>query len=54
MEQEKQRQHVNNIYLYCGKPCHVDHERLKKLGPHATCVVYATNPQLNESKNEHI
>jgi hypothetical protein len=54
MEQEKQHQHINNLYLYCRKLGHVGHECLKEHGPHATCVIFVTNPQPEKLENEHV
>jgi hypothetical protein len=54
MKQEKQCQRTNNLYLYRGKPNHVVRECPKKCGPHATHVIFITNPQPKESKNEHV
>jgi hypothetical protein len=48
-KQEKQHQRTNNLCLYCGEPCHIVCECLKKNGPHATCAISIINPQLKES-----
>jgi hypothetical protein len=54
MEQEKQCQHTNNLYLYCEEPCHVVHECPKKHKPHATHTIFVTNSQPEESENKHV
>ncbi len=54
MEQKKQHQRTNNLCLYYGKLGHVARECPKKCGPHVACTISITNPQLKESKNEHV
>ncbi len=53
-KQEKQCQRTNNLCLYCGKPCHVACECVKKHGPHETHAIFVTNPQPEELKNKHV
>jgi hypothetical protein len=45
---------TKNLHLYYGEPSHVARECPKKHGPHAAHAISVTNPQLKESKNEHV
>jgi hypothetical protein len=50
VEQKKQRR----LYLYHGNPSPIVRECPRKRGPHAACAICITNPQLEESENEHL
>jgi hypothetical protein len=43
-----------NLCLYCGELSHVARECPKNCGPHVTRTNSITNPQPEESENEHV
>jgi hypothetical protein len=45
IEQEKQRQHVTYLCLYCGEPSHVDGVYPNKCVQHATRTTTSTTTQ---------
>jgi len=55
IEQEKQCQHVNNLYLYCGELSHIAGVCPKKCVQHvATATTSTTTQGLQEKGNEDV
>jgi hypothetical protein len=54
MKQEKQRQHTNNLCLYCGKLGRVACKCPKKCGSHVAHAISIPNPQLEKLKTKHV
>jgi hypothetical protein len=53
-KQENQHWRINNLCLYYGEPSYFTRECPKKHGSHVAGAISITNPQLEESENEHV